>query len=121
MAVVWVDKKLLYIVTTVHKLLASRDKPVTVERTMKNGTRKSVLCPPCLLDYQRVMRKVDCGDHMIGYYNIVCKSKRWWKRVFAYYIFECSVLNAFLVLNFVNQCNPDMTRQASFREQRTKV
>ena len=46
------------------------------------------------------MRGVDRGDQRIGYYNSGRRSKKWWKRVFAYVI-ECSILNAFVSLSFV--------------------
>ena len=35
---------------------------------------------------------------MIGYYNIGRRSRKWWKRCFAYLV-ECALLNAFILNN----------------------
>ena len=42
------------------------------------------------------MRGVDCGDQMIGYYNIGRQSKKWWRRVFACLV-EVASLNAYVL------------------------
>jgi len=81
MALVWLDKKPFYMVTTVHKPLASGEEQTKVTRRIKDGSCKLVPCPPCLPDYQHFMRGVDHGDQRIGYYNIGRRFRRWWKRV----------------------------------------
>ncbi len=89
-AMVWFDKRPLYMLSTIHKPTSSL--PTTVLRTQGTGSRIAVDCPPCLPDYQKYMHGVFRGDQMIGYYNIGRRSKRWWKRVFTYcrlLHFEC--------------------------------
>ena len=98
LAIVWIDKRSLYMLTTVHEAITHIQ--ATVKRKRLDGTRQDVNCPPCLPDYQLYMRGVDRGDQRIGYYNLGRRSKKWWKRVFAYVI-ECSILNAFVLLSFV--------------------
>lgn len=91
LAMVWFDKRPLYLLSTIHKPTASVQP--TVKRKQLDGARVDVNCPPCLPDYQKFMRGVDRGDQMIGYYYLGRRSRKWWKRVFSH-IVECSVLNA---------------------------
>ena len=42
------------------------------------------------------MRGIDRGDQLMDYYNVGRRSKKWWKRVFAY-LLEVSVLNAYIL------------------------
>ena len=41
-----------------------------------------------------------------GYYNVGRRSKKWWKRVFAY-LLEVSVLNAYILQKFSNTCGKE--------------
>ena len=49
-----------------------------------------------LPDYQSFMRGIERGDQLLGYYNVGRRSKKWWKRVFAY-LLEVSVLNVYIL------------------------
>ncbi len=115
-AMVWFDKRPLYMLSTIHKPTSS--SPTTVLRTQVTGSRVAVDCPPCLPDYQKYMRGVDRGDQMIGYYNIGRRSKKWWKRVFTY-IVECSILNAYVLFS----CQNPRSKKLKFRflEQRINL
>ena len=42
------------------------------------------------------MRGIERGDQLLGYYNVGRRSKKWWKRVFAY-LLEVSVLNVYIL------------------------
>ena len=54
------------------------------------------------------MRGIDRGDQLIGFYNIVRRSKKWWKRVFSY-IVEVAALNAYTILKDGLPFTPRMT------------
>ena len=73
--------------------------PVTVQRREKDGSLRNVECPPLLPDYQAYMRGIDRADQLMGYYNVGRRSKKWWKRVFAY-LLEVSILNAYVLQKF---------------------
>ena len=90
----WYDRRNVYFLTTMHR--AELDTDVTVKRKSPGGTRVDVTCPPCLPDYQQYMRGVDRGDQLVTYYNLSRRSKKWWKRCFAYLV-ECSLLNAYVL------------------------
>ena len=92
LAQVWVDKRVIYFLSTMH---CARPH-VTVSRTNPDGSKEDRACPPCLPDYQRYMRGVDRGDQLEGYYNSGRRSVKWWKRVFTY-IVEASILNAYVL------------------------
>ena len=69
LAVVWMDKRYIYFVSTLH--CAKTMDPTTVKRRKLDGTQEDVECPPLLPDYQAFMRGVDRSDQLIGLYNVV--------------------------------------------------
>ncbi len=71
-AMVWFDKRPLYMLSTIHKPTSSL--PTTVLRTQGDGSRVDIDCPPT-------------------------PPKKWWKHVFTY-IVECSILNAYVFFFF---------------------
>ena len=94
LACVWIDKRVIYFLSTIH--MAQVTPPATVARRRMDGSRVDVTCPPCLPDYQTYMRGVDRGDQLIQYYNVGRRSKKWWKRVYSY-ILEVCCLNAYVL------------------------
>ncbi len=79
--------------------VAEASSPITVERRDKDGIKRNVQCPPLLPDYQKIMKGIDCGDQLMGYYNIGRRSRKWWKRIFSY-LLVVSVLNAYVLQKF---------------------
>ena len=110
LALVWIDKRSIYMITSIHVAEQVGSIP-RVKRRQIDGSRIDVPCPPCLPDYQAFMRGVDRADQRIGYYNLGRRSRRWWKRVFGYLI-ECCILNAFVLLSFVEP--PTSRRRRSY-------
>ena len=104
LASVWKDKRIIHFLSTIH--VAQASSPVTVQRREKDGTRRNVECPPLLPDYQSFMRGIDRGDQLMGYYNVGRRSKKWWKRVFAY-LLEVSVLNAYILQKTSTMCGKE--------------
>ena len=92
LASVWVDKRVIYFLTTMH----CAEPNETVSRTAPGGRKVDRACPSCLPDYQKFMRGVDRGDQLEGYYSCGRRSEKWWKRVFTY-IIEASILNAYIL------------------------
>ena len=90
----WVDKKVIYFLTTLHPARCS--SPQYVPHRLSDGTRPDFECPPLLEDYTAFMRGVDRADQLQSYYNIGRRSRKWWRRVF-FYIVECCVQNAFVL------------------------
>ena len=78
-----------------HCATLNNDLP-KVMRKNKDGSREDVRCHPLRKDYQQYMKGVDRGDQMIGYYKIGRRSRKWWKRCFAYLV-DSALLNAFIL------------------------
>ncbi len=100
LACCWVDSRPIYFLTTIHVAVAST--AAQVKRTTHDGSRVWVTCPPLMPDYQRCMGGVDRGDQLIACYNLGRRSKKWWKRVFAY-LLETSILNAYHLWKFARK------------------
>ena len=88
------DKRIIHFLSTIH--VAQASSSVTVQMREKDGTKRNVACPPLLPDYQSFMRGIGRGDQLMGYYNVGRRSRKWWKRGFAY-LLEVSVLNAYIL------------------------
>ena len=73
-----------------------------------------VVCPPCVPDYQNLMRGVDFGDQMMGYYRVGRRSKKWWKRGF-WYILDVAALNSYVVYRHGNVDKNTRKRYLDFR------
>ena len=68
LAAVWVDKRTIYFVSTIHPAEPQPGvEPPTVKRRKIDGSQESASCPPLLPDYQMYMRGVDRGDQMQTY------------------------------------------------------
>ena len=121
LAVVWFDRKFVHFISTMHNATMNGDLP-TIMRRNKDGTQEAVRCPPLLHDYQQYMKGVDRGDQMIGYYNVGRRSRKWWKRCFAY-LLECSLLNAYILYSnkFPDSCNQRGRKKLDFLSFRLKV
>ena len=92
LATVWSGKRIINLLTTMHAATI----PTTVKRITKTGSREDVACPPCLPNYVQFMRGVDMVDQLIHYYNISRRSRKWWKRVYAYGV-EVSIFDSFVL------------------------
>ena len=69
LAAVWIDKRSIYFLSTMHVAESSNICP-KVKRRKLDGIQVEVACPPLLSDYQAYMRGVDRGDQLQVYYNI---------------------------------------------------
>lgn len=68
----------------------------TVKRTNKMGVREEVNCPESIADYNRYMGGVDKFDQYHSTYSISWKSRKWWVKLF-YYFIDCSIVNSYIL------------------------
>lgn len=88
----WKDKRCVHLLSNFH----DPENVVEVTRKEKDGTQIKVPCPKALDDYNNNMNCVDKFDQLKGTYEVNRKSKKWWHRIFWYFI-DASVVNAYIV------------------------
>ena len=64
--------------------------------------RKEVSCPIALVKYNQYMGGVDHGDKLRGYYQYHLKCRKFYKYI-AYFLFEVSVTNSFILFVMKNE------------------
>lgn len=91
-AIKWKDKRSVYLLSNYH------DPKVTsqVKRKKRDGTSESVPCPQVLIDYNKHMNAVDKFDQNKGSYEVDRKSRKWWHRIFFYFLDAC-VVNSYVI------------------------
>ena len=93
-AVVWKDKKPIY-------LLSTADDPATIETTVTrkscNGEVKQVPCPTVITEYNSNMNGVDHADQLHTEYVTYRTSKKWWVYVF-WFLFDVAITNGLVLM-----------------------
>ncbi|XP_038052932.1 piggyBac transposable element-derived protein 4-like isoform X1 [Patiria miniata] len=89
LALVWRGKKDVQILSTMHsasmELITSKDKDGNV-----------AVKPSCVAEYERGKCGLDLSDQLASCHRCICKSVKWYKKLFLYLVDLCLV-NAFLV------------------------
>ena len=89
-----------------------------VERKIKGSTgvvRKMVPALPALLDYNQYMGGVDVSDQYIGYYNLIHKTRKYWKTLF-YHFLDIMVTNSFIL--FKHHLDPELQESFTLKKYR---
>ncbi|XP_041920753.1 piggyBac transposable element-derived protein 4-like [Alosa sapidissima] len=92
----WKDTRDVLMCSTIHKAHGED----TIQRNMKDvegqWAMNSIAVPPAILDYNKNMGAVDHSDALISYYNVLHRTKRWY-RSFFYHFVDIAVVNAFIL------------------------
>ncbi|XP_062273858.1 piggyBac transposable element-derived protein 4-like [Scomber scombrus] len=91
----WRDTRDISICSTIHP--AHSDN--TVQRRVKadgQWVEQEIPAPPGVSDYNKHMGGVDLSDAMIGYYNTLHKTRKWYKKMF-YHFLDIAIVNAFIL------------------------
>lgn len=90
----WKDRgtKSVSVISTMHNPLDTSE----VSRNNKDGTSKIVTCPNAIVDYNKYMGGVDRFDQLLETYNLSWKSRRWWMRIFFYFL-DASIVNSYVI------------------------
>lgn len=91
-AFVWMDTKPVYVLSTAF---FPKDK-ATCNRTQKDGSKEAVVCPMGILEYTKRMGGVDRFDQKRGTYPVARRSRRWWMRIF-YFFIDAAITNAYIL------------------------
>ena len=107
----WKDNRCIYLASNFHDPLET----TAVNRKDKQGNVSQVPCPSVLKEYNSFMNSVDKFDQYKSVYEINRKSKKWWHRVFFYFI-DASITNAFIIYKLLGNSDKKMK---DFRRQIT--
>lgn len=90
----WMDRgsKPVTLLSSMH----NPSKHTKVKRTNVKGEREEVPCPESISDYNQFMGGVDRMDQMLSAYSVAQKSRRWWIKLF-YYFIDCAIVNCFIL------------------------
>ncbi|XP_063073836.1 piggyBac transposable element-derived protein 4-like [Engraulis encrasicolus] len=92
----WKDSRDVHMCSTMHQAHAGE----TIQRSLKGADGKyspqDVPVPPAVRDYNKHMGGVDYSDALIGYYNVLHKTSRWYRTLFFHFI-DIAITNAFIL------------------------
>ncbi|XP_066585171.1 piggyBac transposable element-derived protein 4-like [Prorops nasuta] len=88
----WMDKKEVYMITTVHKLGFS----CTVKKDWKTG--ENIIKLTCILEYNQNMGAVDNIDRQLSLTETTRKSMKWYRK-FVFHLVDLSLANAHTLYN----------------------
>lgn len=112
----WMDTKMVSMCSTIHNAYDGS----TVSRRVKNPKneweKRQITIPAAAKDYNKYMGGVDLSDALIGYYNVIHKTKKWYKTFFFHFV-DIGVVNSLILHQYLlkSQKKTPLT-QKKFRE-----
>lgn len=97
LAMKWKDKRSVHLLSNYHK----PENRTEVDRRERSGNVVKVSCPQALVDYNSNMNGVDKFDQLLSSYKINRQSKKWWHRIFFYFLDAC-VVNSYCLYKLLN-------------------
>ncbi|XP_047361946.1 piggyBac transposable element-derived protein 4-like [Vespa velutina] len=123
----WKDKRIITILTNYYNTQLQ-----STHRTLRGGHIVTVNKPEMVLEYMANMGGVDRADQYASTYCFLCKSLKWWRKLF-FWGLEMCVINSYIIYRISKQTNNEtpMTHhkfvkvlidqlRGDFRESRTR-
>lgn len=73
-----------------------------VDRKNKKGEKVVFKCPRAIADYNAYLGGVDHFDHIQSTYSIIKKSRKWWMKLF-YFFLDSVFVNSFILYDFTTK------------------
>ena len=102
----WNDNKSVTLLSTFH----DANTADVAERRSKEGgkfRKLEIKQPQVVKDYNKYMNGVDKSDQLIGKYNTLRKTNKWWKTLFLHFI-DIARVNSYILFNEFRKRNPDI-------------
>ncbi|XP_030585237.1 activating transcription factor 7-interacting protein 1 isoform X2 [Archocentrus centrarchus] len=112
----WRDTQDAFFCSTIHTAHGTEMGKRKIKDREGHWSSKNILIPPAVKDYNQHMVGLDLSDQLIGYYDILHKMKKWYKRFF-FHAVDIAIVNAFIL--YQAQCKVKgqvPTHQKAFRE-----
>jgi len=104
-------------VTLISNMHNAADHCVVLRRNSK-GQKVPVSCPTGISDYNKYMGGVDKFDQYMAAYTISQKSRRWWIKLF-YYFIDTAIVNSYIL--YKESCNKAKKKYVSQLDYRSML
>ncbi|KAG1972424.1 hypothetical protein F2P79_000440 [Pimephales promelas] len=112
----WMDSKMVSMCSTMHKAYDGSTITRRVRNPKKEWEIREIPIPAAAKDYNKYMGGVDVSDALIGYYNVLHKTQKWYKTFFFHFI-DIAVVNSFIIHQQLSKSqNKTHLTQKQFRE-----
>jgi hypothetical protein len=98
MALKWMDKRPVLMLTTIH----NNSMTTKVRRKRhREGEREEIRKPVAVDQYNQFMGGVDRSDQLLSYYGFTHRTVKWWRRA-AFHLFDMAIVNSYVLYSSVH-------------------